>query len=74
MMESNANDGLNYQGKCSICHSACIEDAKKVKNLVENKFPNLKNKIEIYNIGTVIGSHSGPGTVALFFMGKKRND
>lgn len=74
MMESNVNDGLYYQGKCCICHSACIEDAKKVKTLVEDKFTNLKDKVEIYNIGTVIGSHSGPGTVALFFMGNKRID
>ena len=33
---------------------------------------NLKDKVEIFNIGTTIGSHSGPGTAALFFMGKKR--
>ena len=38
MMESNVNDGLDYQGKCCICHSACIEDAKKVKTLVEDMY------------------------------------
>jgi DegV family protein with EDD domain len=74
MMEINANDGLNYQGKCCICHSARLEDAKKVKTLVENKFVYLKDKVEIYDIGTVIGSHTGPGTVALFFVGNKRID
>ena len=34
----------------------------------------LNGKVEIYSIGTTIGSHTGPGTVALFFWGKERND
>ena len=42
--------------------------------LVEEKFPNTKGKIEINDIGTTIGSHTGPGTVALFFWGKERVD
>ncbi|MFT4004336.1 MAG: DegV family protein, partial [Lacrimispora sp.] len=32
----------------------------------------LKGKILLNSIGTVIGSHTGPGTVALFFLGDKR--
>lgn len=72
MMEEHAQDGLEYGGKCAICHSACFEDAEQVKNLLEDKFPKLKGKISINSIGTVIGSHTGPGTVALFFMGDKR--
>jgi fatty acid-binding protein DegV len=32
----------------------------------------LNGKPEIYSIGTTIGAHTGPGTVALFFWGKKR--
>ena len=51
-----------------------MEDAKAVANLIEEKFPNTKGKIEIYNIGTTIGSHTGPGTVALFFWGDERVD
>jgi fatty acid-binding protein DegV len=50
------------------------EDAKELANQIEEKFPNLKGKIVINNIGTTIGSHTGPGTVALFFMGKKREN
>ncbi|MBR4769065.1 MAG: DegV family protein, partial [Lachnospiraceae bacterium] len=61
-------------GKCYICHSACIADARAVAASVEESFPALKGKIEIYDIGTVIGSHTGPGTVALFFLGKKREN
>ncbi|MBQ4509707.1 MAG: DegV family protein, partial [Clostridia bacterium] len=34
----------------------------------------LNGKVEISNIGTTIGSHTGPGTVALFFFGKERID
>ena len=42
--------------------------------LVEARFPHLDGQVEIYDIGTTIGSHTGPGTVALFFWGKPRND
>jgi fatty acid-binding protein DegV len=45
-----------------------------IVDMIEEAFPNLKGKIEIYSIGTTIGSHTGPGTVALFFFGKKRVD
>ena len=45
-----------------------------VAALIEEQIPQLKGKIEINNIGTLIGSHTGPGTVALFFMGDKRVD
>lgn len=71
-MEENAEDGLDYSGKCYICQSACMDDAKEVAGLVEERFPKLNGKVEIYNIGTTIGSHTGPGTVALFFWGVKR--
>ena len=73
-MEENAIDGLDYSGKCYMCHSACIEDAKAVAALVEERFPKLNGKVEINNIGTTIGSHTGPGTVALFFWGTERNN
>ena len=71
-MEQHAEGGLNYSGKCYISNSACMEDAKAVAALVEKKFPRLNGKVEIYSIGTTIGSHTGPGTVALFFWGDKR--
>ncbi len=73
-MEENAYDGLEYSDKCYICQSACMEDAKAVAALVEQRFPKLNGKVEIYPIGPTIGSHTGPGTVALFFWGKKRED
>lgn len=71
-MEEYAEGGLDYNGKCYISQSACIEDAREVARLVEERFPKLNGKVEINNIGTTIGSHTGPGTVALFFWGNKR--
>lgn len=73
-MEECAEGGKDYSGKCYISNSACEEDAKEVARLVEERFPKLNGKVEIYSIGTTIGSHTGPGTVALFFWGKERND
>lgn len=73
-MEECAEDGLDYSGKCYISQSACYEDARAVADLVEARFPKLDGKVEINHIGTTIGSHTGPGTVALFFWGKKRED
>ncbi len=71
-MEEYAQDGYDYSGKCYMSHSACYEDAKAVADIVEDKFPKLNGKVQIYNIGTTIGSHTGPGTVALFFWGSER--
>ena len=71
-MELYAQDGANYGEKCYISQSACYEDAKAVANLIEQRFPKLKGKVEINHIGTTIGSHTGPGTVALFFWGTER--
>lgn len=71
-MEATAQDGLNYSGKCFISQSACMEDAQSVAELVEQRFKKLNGKVLINNIGTTIGSHTGPGTVALFFWGSER--
>lgn len=73
-MEEYCDDGREYNGKCYMCHSACYEDAKEVADLIEARFPNLDGKVLINSIGTTIGSHTGPGTVAVFFWGKKRVD
>jgi len=73
-MEEFADNGLCYDGKCYISNSACFADAKAVADLVKDRFPKLCGEVLINNIGTTIGSHTGPGTVALFFWGKARND
>ena len=51
-----------------------MEDARAVAELVEARFPRLNGKVLINSIGTTIGSHTGPGTVALFFWGEKREN
>jgi DegV family protein with EDD domain len=73
-MMDKAEDGLNYSGKCYISQSACFEDARAVANIIEENFPKLNGRVEINDIGTTIGSHTGPGTVALFFWGDERVD
>ena len=71
-MIKHAQDGINYSGKCYISHSACYDDARELADKIENTFKNLKEKVLINDIGTVIGCHTGPGTVALFFLGDER--
>ena len=73
-MEEHAENDLQYSGKCYISNSDCYEDAKALANLVEESFPQLHGPVEIYSVGTTIGSHTGPGTVALFFFGDDRED
>ena len=73
-MEEFAENGNDYSGKCYISNSACYEDAKQVADLIEEKFPKLKGKVGINSVGTTIGAHTGPGTVALFFWGSERID
>ncbi len=73
-MKEVADDGIDYADKCYISNSACYEDARALADLIEASFPKLKGRVEIYNVGTTIGSHTGPGTVALFFWGQKRVD
>ena len=53
-----------------ITHGDCLEDAQYVAKLVKEKM-GIDN-ILIHNIGTVIGSHTGPGVVAVFNMGEYR--
>jgi len=73
-MEAHAQKGIDYSGKCFISNSACYEDARTVADRIEERFPKLNGKVMINSVGTVIGSHTGPGTVALFFLGDKRQD
>ena len=71
-MANHAEGGTDYGGRCFISHSDCLADAEAVAALVEQRFGQLCGKVEIFDIGTTIGSHTGPGTVALFFFGKER--
>lgn len=73
-MLENAVGGADYSEKCYISHSACLEDAEDVARAVEAEFHALNGRVLINNVGTTIGSHTGPGTVALFFWGGRRGE
>ena len=53
-----------------ISHGDCLEDAEYLKSLIEQRFPGYAVKIGF--VGSVIGSHSGAGTLALFYRGVHR--
>lgn len=53
-----------------ISHGDCIEDANFLADIMRSRF-NVKDVVISY-VGPVIGAHSGPGTVALFFLGRER--
>lgn len=71
-MEQHAQGGRDYDQRCWICHSQCLDLAQQLADQLEIRFPHLKDKIRICDIGTIIGSHAGPGTVAVFFYGDER--
>lgn len=73
-MEAHALGGRAYSGKCFICHSNSPEDAEETKAAVRERFPGISGDIRICDIGTIIASHCGPGTVAVFFYGDERAD
>jgi DegV family protein with EDD domain len=54
----------------TICHGDCIDDAKYLEQLLKEKYGT--KEVFIGYTGAVIGSHSGPGTLAIFFLGNKR--
>lgn len=53
-----------------ICHGDCIEDAEYLAGKIRAAYP--QSEVMIGYTGTVIGAHSGPGTLALFFLGAQR--
>lgn len=72
VMAQHARGGEAYAEKCFICHSNCLAEAEETKAAVAARFPHIAGEIRICDIGTIIASHSGPGTVAVFFFGDDR--
>lgn len=63
--------GTDYDNStCFICHGDCVDDARYLEKLVKEKY-GVQTCVIGYT-GAVIGSHSGPGTLALFFLGKHK--
>lgn len=73
VMAEYVDDGVAYDGKCYMSMSACEEDAREVAKKIEEKFPYLDGGVKMHTIGTTIGSHTGPGTIAVFFWGEERS-
>lgn len=72
-MEKHAVGGVKYAGKVFISHASALADAEEVRELILQRFPRqVKENVRIFNIGTIIASHCGPGTVAVFFWGDER--
>ena len=57
-------------GTVFISHGDCLDDAQKLAAMLHERFAVKVAKI-VY-VGPVIGAHSGPGTIALFFLGRER--
>ena len=70
MMEKQVGSWRDKNDCIFISHGDCAEDADYVKQLVEERFG--RKDFLINEIGPTIGTHSGPGTGALFFMGDVR--
>jgi fatty acid-binding protein DegV len=54
-----------------ISHGDCEDEANYLAEKIKNEL-GVKEPILVSHVGPVIGAHSGPGTVALFFIGKER--
>ena len=70
MMEERLKDYAGEKSSVFISHGDCLEDAQFIAKLVKERFGT--EDILINPVGSTIGAHSGPGTVALFFLGSYR--
>ena len=71
MMEERVGSYRDKNDTVFISHGDCEEDAAYVAGIVKSRFPSVKC-VEMNTIGSTIGAHAGPGTVALFFLGDRR--
>ena len=71
-MEENALGGSSYTEKLYISHADNIDLATEAKELIEEALPNIDGGVKLFNIGPTIGSHIGPGTIAIFYWGNER--
>lgn len=70
-MELKTKDYKEGNDIVMISHGDAFEDAVYVKNLIQERL-GIEN-VMINSLGPVIGSHTGPGLIALFFMGTERS-
>ena len=65
-----ASMDMNEKDPIFISHGDCLEDVEYVKGLLKVRLPNVR--ILVNFVGSVIGAHSGVGTLAIFNKGKQR--
>ena len=70
MMERFMQTALDPKGVYYISHGDCLNDAKLLEDMIFQRTGRRADLIT--DVGPVIGAHSGPGTLALFFLGSKR--
>lgn len=68
----HCDNGKDYGGKYFIFHSNNLKDALLTKERIKERFPYIKGEIKVCDIGPIIASHAGPGTIAVFFHGDER--
>ncbi len=70
LIEKYNDLAIEKDGTVFICNADCAEDVAFLSNQLKEKY---SAKVEhITDIGPVIGAHAGPGTIAIFFIGKER--
>lgn len=67
LITKNLDDNSQYNEIIVINHAHNLEDALKTKEFLLKKFPNCKD-IYIFDIGSIIGSHTGKNSVAISFV------
>ncbi|MBR7091808.1 MAG: DegV family protein [Clostridia bacterium] len=72
-IERHARDHADYPGPCVVAHANCPQAAQQMQQAIRERFPYI-GTVRIYDIGNIIASHCGPGTVAVFFMGDVRRE
>lgn len=70
-MAAHAEGGTAYAGRCFICHSDCLAQAEETRDALRRRFLHMQPPL-IFDIGTTVAAHCGPGTVAVFFWGDER--
>ena len=71
-MEKWADGGTGYNGKVIVQHSNCLALAEQTKAALLERFPNV-SELKVLDIGMVMASHCGPGTIAVYFWGEDRS-
>ena len=68
-----AYDNENYNDEIFINHADNIEDANVLIDALCERMPNVKDNITLNWIGNLIGSHTGPGLIGVFFFGNRED-